>query len=90
MRSTARLVARTLRLGLAIRSCGDERCRVEQVLQVIEDQEQVLCAESRDQRLGEWEATGLAHSETLGDRRGDERRFRDGGERDEDRSIGEF
>ena len=50
----------------------------------------MLASESRDQRLGEWEATGLTHSETLGDRRGDERRFRDGGERDEDRSIGEF
>ena len=43
-------------VGAGNQDLGDERCRVEQVLQVIEDQEQMFASESRDQRLGEWEA----------------------------------
>src|SRR4051794_40462073 len=75
--------------GVGDKELDDERCRVEQMLQVIEKQQQVLRAESRDKRFGGRAATSLAHSETLGDGGGNQRRLRNGGQRNEDRSISE-
>ena len=74
-------------LGQRTKQCRDSWRRLDHLLDVVEDQQQVLSPQDCSQLLGQRPVAELGQVQRLGDRRQDELGIADRGQRDEDHPI---
>jgi hypothetical protein len=77
-------------VGTGAQQIGDERCRVEDVLEVVQDQQRLPLPEELAQALLRRPRGRLPRTESLGDGRGNQDRIADRGEGNEPDAIGEL